>query len=77
MSLGSGRLTCKPGVMTAEKPEGPEPDTDLKAQFLQALARKKGQHADGVGGTGPESNKIHQAHGKLGGKRQFRRKSGG
>lgn len=50
---------------------------DLKEQFRQALARKKGQHADGVGGTGPDANKIHEAHGKAGAKRQFRRKSGG
>ncbi|MDQ2838098.1 MAG: DUF5302 domain-containing protein [Actinomycetota bacterium] len=50
---------------------------DLKSQFLQALERKKGQHADGVGGGGPESSKIHDVHGKVGGKRQFRRKSGG
>jgi hypothetical protein len=51
--------------------------TDLKEQFRQALARKKGQHADGVGGTGPDANKIHDVHGRAGAKRQFRRKSGG
>jgi hypothetical protein len=69
--------------MAADEPDATEPgtatepDTDLKAQFLEALARKKGRQADGVGGSGPESNKIHEAHGKVGGKRQFRRKSGG
>ncbi|HJQ00954.1 MAG TPA: DUF5302 domain-containing protein [Jatrophihabitans sp.] len=62
--------------MAADKPPT-EPDDELKAQFLEALARKKGRHADGVGGSGPESGKIHEAHGKVGGKRQFRRKSGG
>ena len=51
--------------------------TDLKEQFRQALARKKGQHADGVSGTGPDANKIHDVHGRAGAKRQFRRKSGG
>jgi hypothetical protein len=63
--------------MAADKPDAEEPDTELKAQFLQALARKKSQHADGVGGSGPDSNKIQDVHGKVGGKRQFRRKSGG
>ncbi|HEX4729383.1 MAG TPA: DUF5302 domain-containing protein [Jatrophihabitans sp.] len=51
--------------------------TDLKEQFRQALARKKGQHADGVSGSGPDANKIHDVHGRAGAKRQFRRKSGG
>jgi len=51
--------------------------TDLKAQFRQALARKQGQHADGVSGSGPDANKIRDVHGRAGAKRQFRRKSGG
>lgn len=59
------------------KPDSAGPEDDLKSQFLQALERKKGQRADGVGGSGPEGSKIHEAHGKVGGKRQFRRKSGG
>jgi len=63
--------------MAADDPDATEPDTELKAQFLEALARKKGRQPDGVGGSGPESCKIHEAHGKVGGKRQFRRKSGG
>ncbi|HET6209748.1 MAG TPA: DUF5302 domain-containing protein [Jatrophihabitans sp.] len=61
----------------ADRSGATEPDADLKAQFLQALARKKGQRADGVSGSGPDSSKIHDVHGKVGGKRQFRRKSGG
>jgi hypothetical protein len=52
-------------------------EADLKEQFRQALERKKGQHADGVGGTGPDANKIHDVHSRAGAKRQFRRKSGG
>ncbi|MEO6701762.1 MAG: DUF5302 domain-containing protein [Jatrophihabitantaceae bacterium] len=63
--------------MAADDVDDAKPDTDLKAQFKQALERKKGQQADGVGGSGPDANKIHEAHGKVGGKRQFRRKSGG
>ncbi|HEV2886193.1 MAG TPA: DUF5302 domain-containing protein [Jatrophihabitans sp.] len=50
---------------------------DAKARFRDALERKKGRHADGVGGTGPSSGKISDVHSRAGGKRQFRRKSGG
>ncbi len=65
-------------------PAGPEageghsarPD-DVKARFREALERKKSQHADGVGGGGPNAAKIGEAHGRAGTKRQFRRKSGG
>jgi len=63
--------------MAADDVDDAKPDTDLKDQFKQALERKKGQQADGVGGSGPDASKIHEAHGKVGGKRQFRRKSGG
>lgn len=59
-----------------------EPDTEpeqeeLKDKFREALERKKQQHSDGVGGPGGHGSKIHEAHGKAGAKRQFRRKSGG
>lgn len=54
-----------------------EPGTDVKAKFREALERKKGQHADGVGGSGPSTSKIQDVHSRAGGKRQFRRKSGG
>lgn len=50
---------------------------DVKAQFRDALERKRGQHADGVGAGGPNASKIHDVHSRAGGKRQFRRKSGG
>jgi hypothetical protein len=50
---------------------------DVKARFRDALERKKGQHADGVGGSGPSTGKVHDVHARAGGKRQFRRKSGG
>lgn len=63
--------------MPAEETDKPGAQPDLKAQFLQALERKKGQHGDGVSGAGPDAAKIHGAHSKVGGKRQFRRKSGG
>ena len=63
--------------MAADVDDDTGPEDDLKAQFKQALDRKKGQRTDGVGGSGPDTGKIHDAHGKVGGKRQFRRKSGG
>ncbi|MCC9309351.1 DUF5302 domain-containing protein [Kitasatospora sp. RB6PN24] len=51
--------------------------TDVKAKFLAALQQKKGGRGDGTGG-GPGGNaKIHATHGAAGGKRTFRRKSGG
>lgn len=61
---------------------GPTPDPaaapeDVKARFRDALERKKGRHADGLGAGGPNSGKIGDVHSRAGGKRQFRRKSGG
>jgi hypothetical protein len=50
---------------------------DVKARFRDALQRKKSQHADGGGGGGPSAAKIRDVHSRAGGKRQFRRKSGG
>lgn len=50
---------------------------EIKDKFREALARKNAQHADGVGSAGGPGSKIHEAHGKAGAKRQFRRKSGG
>lgn len=54
-------------------PDAPE---DVKRKFREALARKQGAQAGGGrGGSGP-SAKIHGAHGRAGGPREFRRKSG-
>lgn len=72
-----------PGDAAPAEPAGPAgaaPDAgpaDVKAKFLDALQRKKSQHADGVGGAGPNAAKIRDVHSRVGGKRQFRRKSGG
>jgi hypothetical protein len=52
-----------------------EPD-EVKARFKEALERKQGQqkkehlHPDG-------DSALHDTHGRSGGKRQFRRRSGG
>ncbi|HEX2905035.1 MAG TPA: DUF5302 domain-containing protein [Jatrophihabitans sp.] len=60
----------------AEQPSNQQPQPELKDRFREALERKKQQHADGVGGPNGQNSKIHEAHGRAGGKRQFRRKSG-
>jgi hypothetical protein len=63
----------------ADASSGGDPEAsaqDVKTQFRQALQRKQRQHTDGVAGSGPAGPKIHEAHGAVGGKRQFRRKSG-
>ncbi|SEO84951.1 DUF5302 domain-containing protein [Actinacidiphila rubida] len=59
-------------------PEGAEPDEDdVKRKFREALARKQGaQRGGAAGGAGPDQSKIHGAHGRAGGAREFRRKSG-
>jgi hypothetical protein len=51
---------------------------DAKARFREALERKRGQQAArAADGTGQGDSKIHGEHGAAGGKRTFRRKSGG
>ncbi|HJQ42135.1 MAG TPA: DUF5302 domain-containing protein [Jatrophihabitantaceae bacterium] len=53
-------------------------DPDPKAQFKQALERKRGQQAARNNSGGPQGDsKIHGEHGASGGGRMFRRKSGG
>jgi hypothetical protein len=52
-------------------------EDDVKAKFREALERKRGNQADAHAAGGPGSSKIHETHGPVGGKRQFRRKSGG
>jgi len=72
----------EPGKAESTGSAAPEPEptaepADVKARFRDALERKKSQHADGVGGSGPNAAKIRDVHTRAGGKRQFRRKSGG
>ncbi|GLZ42434.1 DUF5302 domain-containing protein [Actinokineospora sp. NBRC 105648] len=62
------------------EPEQPETEVaaepeDLKTKFREALARKQAQAKSGEGHASGGS-KVHDSHGKVGGKRQFRRKSG-
>ncbi|RLK61191.1 MULTISPECIES: DUF5302 domain-containing protein [Actinokineospora] len=56
--------------------ETPGTDTeDVKARFREALARKQAQSKNGQGHA-DSASKVHDAHGRAGAKRQFRRKSG-
>lgn len=64
----------EPGTAPDEAAPG---EDDVKRKFREALARKQGgRHANGAGGTGPDPSKIHGTHGRVGGSREFRRKSG-
>lgn len=56
---------------------GADSADDVKRKFREALARKKGARPGaGASGTGPDPSKIHGSHGRAGGPREFRRKSG-
>jgi hypothetical protein len=69
--------SADPSGTSADDAQPAAEPADVKARFRDALERKKSQHADGVGGGGPNSAKISDVHSRAGGKRQFRRKSGG
>lgn len=65
----------------SEQPEKPESEDgaepkDLKSKFREALERKQAKSQSGEGHANAGS-KVGDAHGKQGGKRTFRRKSGG
>ncbi|QMU77546.1 DUF5302 domain-containing protein [Streptacidiphilus sp. PB12-B1b] len=58
-------------------PEHQSPEDDVKRKFREALARKRGPQPDSAGlGGGADQSKVHGTHGKSGGQRDFRRKSG-
>lgn len=67
--------------MSESSPNGPAPDEaaapddDVKARFKEALDAKSARHKNER--LHPEGDSaLHDTHGKSGGKRQFRRKSG-
>ncbi|MFJ4091753.1 DUF5302 domain-containing protein [Kitasatospora sp. NPDC089913] len=60
----------------AEAPAAAAPD-DVKARFLAALERKHGAKGGSTAGGPNSDSKIHGTHAAAGGKRNFRRKSGG
>ncbi|WP_371480225.1 DUF5302 domain-containing protein [Kitasatospora sp. NBC_00315] len=67
--------TDRPEAPAADESAAPAQD-DVKAKFLAALERKHGGRSDGAAGGPGADGKIHGAHGAVGGKRNFRRKSG-
>jgi len=52
------------------------PAGEAKDKFREALERKRGKQHPHEGASANDS-KIHDTHGAAGGKRTFRRKSGG
>jgi hypothetical protein len=56
-------------------PEKPESDP-TKDKFRQALERKR-THRHANNGEAQNDSKVHGEHSRAGGKRTFRRKSGG
>ncbi|MEZ0092935.1 DUF5302 domain-containing protein [Streptacidiphilus sp. EB129] len=69
--------TAAADTTAAEASEHQSPEDDVKRKFREALARKRGVQADSAGaGGGAEQSKVHGTHGKSGGQRDFRRKSG-
>lgn len=64
--------------MTADAPDGQNADSqhaDIKAKMREALERKQ-SNDNGVSRRGHGKEKAPGTHGPVGGKREFRRKSG-
>lgn len=59
----------------AEQPSSEQPEDETKRKFREALERKK-QNAQSRPGHLDGGSAVHSTHGKAGGKREFRRKSG-
>lgn len=70
---GTSEPASTDNPVVAEDPA--EPQDDVKRRFRDALDRKQAKSKSGENhANGP--TKIHEAHGPVGGKRTFRRKSG-
>jgi hypothetical protein len=66
-----------PSEAGGQSDEAPAPE-DVKAKFKEALDRKRADHLDNAADSAQrDGSKIHGEHGKAGGGRTFRRKSGG
>lgn len=62
--------------MSEQQPE--DVPGEVKDKFRAALERKRGHQAERAAeANGRDGSKIHGEHGAAGGKRTFRRKSGG
>ncbi|HYB86387.1 MAG TPA: DUF5302 domain-containing protein [Streptosporangiaceae bacterium] len=56
----------------------PSPEDEAKRKFREALDRKRARDTGTAQARrGPDTGKIHGAHGPAGRRRSFRRKSGG
>jgi hypothetical protein len=56
----------------------PSPEDEAKRKFREALDRKRARETGNAQAPGgPDTGKIHGAHGPAGRRRSFRRKSGG
>lgn len=63
--------------MSEPSPSPSGEEDDVKRKFREALARKRGPQVEGGQGHHPgDPSKIHGTHGRSGGARNFRRKSG-
>ncbi|MER6396687.1 DUF5302 domain-containing protein [Kitasatospora sp. NPDC001603] len=65
------------GAEADQAAAAPATQDDVKARFLAALERKHGTKGGAASGGPSGDSKIHGAHAAAGGKRNFRRKSGG
>ena len=62
----------------ADQTDGAAAPEDVKAKFREVLQRKRGEHLDNSADSAQrDASKIHGEHGRAGGGRTFRRKSGG
>jgi hypothetical protein len=61
---------------TTEEAATTAPEDELKRKFREALERKQAAHAERDAKNGRDNSKINGVHGRAGGKRAFRRKSG-
>ncbi|MFC5722962.1 DUF5302 domain-containing protein [Streptomyces gamaensis] len=65
------------GTEPEHAPQAGSAGDDVKRKFREALERKRGRSADpGTTGRDRDGSRIHGTHGKAGGHRSFRRKSG-
>ena len=75
MAESNASQASKSSSSSSGAPESPASDDDTKRKFREALDRKKAKSPSGsdhTDGTGKQS----RAHGAVGNRREFRRKSG-
>jgi hypothetical protein len=60
-----------------DKPAEPSPAEDMKRKFREALDRKNKKNLENPAGNVDGDSAVHGVQSKIGGKREFRRKSGG